>query len=603
MHLTAQPSHKRREKYKSATKADLIASMLKSAPTLSDDTTAAPLDSFKSPRDSLSPIDDCFEEASRRKGSEFPRDTSTFTCSSKCSGAWLPLDFTRSGKQQLIQKAGTQSQSQKAPHDAFLDVDANHAIATQAVSTPAHAACSPRSPLITRPHRPTDLKIDRSNGLTAIPTNDLRSLIRDGHTAGYETSTQVPRPKPKKPLSKSHSVTMGSNSSTLNGQSEADDASLNSGVRRPMRVLRKSSTNLFKRVDSKSPLPRPLTATSIIVTDRKPSDLPESPVDPYLEPAHKAREPIILHSDSTMTVDEKAADDISAAAKPSDDSDKENQSPRAKLKDNSEHNEDNHGTASALRASALSPTIPAPSPLPEDSPHKYGLKDRMETPEPEPVKQPPPPEPVELNKAQRRSSGLEIFNEAKSLQSAQSFLNGLSTSRRRAESMNRMTDSTWPTTTTTSRPVSRPGSRPTSTRPPSALHMNTATGSSAGGGGYNDIDGRKRGHNFKTNGFAYSRALNLTQLQCYRSHTRLLRSKNKAAPVECAVCHMDDDQEHWTCSWCALRMCRYCRKAFGEGGVKALRGRIREAEIGGCDGGLDGEGSDSEGEKKTGRRV
>ncbi|RMY00265.1 hypothetical protein D0867_11808 [Hortaea werneckii] len=368
-----------------------------------------------------------------------------------------------------------------------------------------------------------------------------------------------------------------------------------------MRVLRKSSTNLFKRVDSKSPLPRPLTATSIIVTDRKPSDLPESPVDPYLEPAHKAREPIILHSDSTMTVDEKAADDISAAAKPSDDSDKENQSPRAKLKDNSEHNDDSHGTASALRASALSPTIPAPSPLPEDSPHKYGLKDRMETPEPEPVKQPPPPEPVELNKAQRRSSGLEIFNEAKSLQSAQSFLNGLSTSRRRAESMNRMTDSTWPTTTT-SRPVSRPGSRPTSSRPPSAMHMNATAGGSAGGGGYNDIDGRKRGHNFKTNGFAYSRALNLTQLQCYRSHTRLLRSKNKAAPVECAVCHMDDDQEHWTCSWCALRMCRYCRKAFGEGGVKALRGRIREAEIGGCDGGLHGEGSDSEGEKTVGRR-
>lgn len=412
MHLMARPSLKRREKYKSATKADLIATMLRSTPTLHNDTTAAPLDSSNSPRDSLSPIDDCFEEENRRKGSEFPRDTSTFTCSSKCSEAWLPPHFTCSGKQQLIKEAGTQPQLQKAPapHDAFLDVDANHAIATQAVSTPAHAACSPRSPLITRPHRPTDLKIDRSNGLTAISADDLRSLISDGHTAGYETSTQVPRPKPKKPLSKSHSVTMGSNSSTLNGQSEADDASLNSGVRRPMRVLRKSSTNLFKRVDSKSPLPRPLTATSIIVTDRKPSDLPESPVDPYLEPAHKAREPVILHSDSTMTVNEKAADDLSASAKPSDDSDKENQSPRAKLKDHFEHNDDKHGTVSALRASALSPTIPAPSPLPEDSPHKYGLKDRMETPEPEPVKQPPPPEPVELNKAQRRSSGLEIFN-------------------------------------------------------------------------------------------------------------------------------------------------------------------------------------------------
>lgn len=161
--------------------------------------------------------------------------------------------------------------------------------------------------------------------------------------------------------------------------------------------------------------------------------------------------------------------------------------------------------------------------------------------------------------------------------------------------MNRTSDSTWPTTTT-SRPVSRPGSRPTSTHPSSAaLHMHS------GGNGYSDGDGRKRGHNFKSNGFAYSRALNLTQLQCYRGHTRLLRSKNKAAPVECAVCHMDDDQEHWTCSWCALRMCRYCRKAFGEGGVKALRGRIREAEMGGCDDEGDGEASDSSGEKVVGR--
>ncbi|KAI7527356.1 hypothetical protein KC317_g20885 [Hortaea werneckii] len=160
--------------------------------------------------------------------------------------------------------------------------------------------------------------------------------------------------------------------------------------------------------------------------------------------------------------------------------------------------------------------------------------------------------------------------------------------------MNRMTDSTWPSTST-SRPVSRPGSRPTSTRPPSALPPHSS------GNGYSEIDGRKRGHNFKSNGFAYSRALNLTQLKCYRSHTRLLRSKNKAAPVECAVCHMDDDQEHWTCSWCALRMCRYCRKAFGEGGVKALRARIREAELGSREDGEEGSESGAS-EKVVGRR-
>jgi hypothetical protein len=61
-------------------------------------------------------------------------------------------------------------------------------------------------------------------------------------------------------------------------------------------------------------------------------------------------------------------------------------------------------TLPTKRDSALSPSIPAPSPLPEDSPHKYGLKDRMDTPE--------VPEPEEINvvKARRRSSGLDIFN-------------------------------------------------------------------------------------------------------------------------------------------------------------------------------------------------
>ena len=61
-------------------------------------------------------------------------------------------------------------------------------------------------------------------------------------------------------------------------------------------------------------------------------------------------------------------------------------------------------TLPTKRDSALSPSIPAPSPLPEDSPHKYGLKDRTDTPE--------VPEPEEINvvKARRRSSGLDIFN-------------------------------------------------------------------------------------------------------------------------------------------------------------------------------------------------
>lgn len=44
---------------------------------------------------------------------------------------------------------------------------------------------------------------------------------------------------------------------------------------------------------------------------------------------------------------------------------------------------------------------------------------------------------------------------------------------------------------------------------------------------------------------------------------------------------MDDDHDHYSCSWCALRMCRYCRKSFAEKGITALRERIKCAEFGG----------------------
>lgn len=97
---------------------------------------------------------------------------------------------------------------------------------------------------------------------------------------------------------------------------------------------------------------------------------------------------------------------------------------------------------------------------------------------------------------------------------------------------------------------------------------------------YEDGEGRRKGHNFKSSGFAYSRPLTLAQLKCYRSHATLLQSRNKQAAVECAVCHSDDDSEHFSCSWCALRMCRRCRKDFAVRGLSALKERIKMAEMG-----------------------
>ncbi|CAK4033474.1 Hypothetical predicted protein [Lecanosticta acicola] len=162
--------------------------------------------------------------------------------------------------------------------------------------------------------------------------------------------------------------------------------------------------------------------------------------------------------------------------------------------------------------------------------------------------------------------------EARSLQTAQSFLNGLSTARRRAESASAMrpavdsSDSGYGTATIGP-------SRPSSARPPSTKPQAT----------FQEGEGRRKGHNFKSSGFAYSRPLTLAQMKCYRGHARLIPSRNKHAPVECAVCHIDDGAEHYSCSWCALRMCKYCRKDFAERGMAALRERVRKAELGGAE--------------------
>lgn len=95
-----------------------------------------------------------------------------------------------------------------------------------------------------------------------------------------------------------------------------------------------------------------------------------------------------------------------------------------------------------------------------------------------------------------------------------------------------------------------------------------------------DITNRNLGHPFKSSGYAYAPAMSLTQIKCYRSHNRLLPSRNKNAPVECAVCHADDENQHWSCGWCALRMCGGCRKVLEAAGVAGLRERVRAGEMG-----------------------
>ncbi len=45
---------------------------------------------------------------------------------------------------------------------------------------------------------------------------------------------------------------------------------------------------------------------------------------------------------------------------------------------------------------------------------------------------------------------------------------------------------------------------------------------------------------------------------CYHNHNSMLVSHNTHAPVACMVCHMDDREPRWRCTWCCLRICWRC---------------------------------------------
>lgn len=274
----------------------------------------------------------------------------------------------------------------------------------------------------------------KTNGLTTLAIPDLKQQISESDTAVCTAITQVARYKskrrPKTPID------MGNKPSSISGSPDIpDNSSTRSVVRNPVRILRKSSTNLFQRINSKSPLPPELTQCTAIQVSQQVSTSTldasnigndESPVDPFMDGNQTSSEPEVLpvHSESSVTITNENIRPLSATTAIRDSRAESRRESRlenhpAFVEDlNLEVVDDTlqHKQLPPLppppskRDSALSPTIPAPSPLPEDSPHKYGLKDRMDTPE--------VPEPEEINvvKARRRSSGLDIFNVSPTLE-------------------------------------------------------------------------------------------------------------------------------------------------------------------------------------------
>jgi len=298
--------------------------------------------------------------------------------------------------------------------------------------------------LLSRPTRPATISIDGTNGASTLPAYKLKQAIQETSFASAAPQTLdldlAPPPIPPRSPERGRprhrrspalqigdvDVTMGNHPShpdpAHDGASDqTDDRSasvLRNSRSKGTRVPRRSSINVFKRFDASSPHPTELTATVIEVPraatapnldgmvddddDETEDDEPER-IRARHAHRHSAPSPSVpMHpvSPSATLTEESAARPISASGTIT------GCQPGFHMQDSAEQDSPTH-----LRISALSPTLPAPSPIPEDSPHKYGLKDRMDTPE---AASPPPPD-IEIAKARRRSSGLAIFTVSSAL--------------------------------------------------------------------------------------------------------------------------------------------------------------------------------------------
>jgi hypothetical protein len=53
-------------------------------------------------------------------------------------------------------------------------------------------------------------------------------------------------------------------------------------------------------------------------------------------------------------------------------------------------------------------------------------------------------------------------------------------------------------------------------------------------------------------------AITNKHLSCYAHHSSYVWSKNECQPMACMVCHENDRERKWACTWCYLRVCLAC---------------------------------------------
>ena len=283
--------------------------------------------------------------------------------------------------------------------------------------------------LLSRSHRPSTISVDETNGASTLPAYELKQAIHETRLIN-DTLQPLDRTLPlilpergrtrhrRSPAQQIDLIaaTMGNLHShhDLTEDSafdHADDRSTPSVTRasrqKAARAQQRSSMNVFKRFDTRSPLPaeptRPMSevpraATAPNLDDMLDDDGTEDDERQRSRARHAHRHsapspsmPMHPASPTETLTEESAARPLSSSGTITD------RRGNADVED-----EDDEYSPKNMRISALSPTLPLPSPIPEDSPHKYGLPDRMDASSPS-------QRDAELAKARRRSSGLAIF--------------------------------------------------------------------------------------------------------------------------------------------------------------------------------------------------
>lgn len=399
-----------------------------------------------SPADSLSPCREDYihgekEEIPRSAGHDDNNSNTADTNSGPDEDDWFQSEPASAG---LTHEAGTPSaqttSQQEAAHRHVPSLPKHSTLPATASHTSLPGACEPRC-LLSRAHRPGTISVDETSGSSTLPAYELKQAIREASSSRQTPQTSPCTPPPSSPERgrrrhrRSPALLHGSSDDGMgNSQSHhhltdhgvlEDDRSAHSVLRasqlKAARLPRRSSMNVFKRLDSKSPLPTELSATVIevsraatapnldgMVDDDETEDGEQERSRARHAHCHSAPSPSMpmQTASSTVTLTEESA------ARPLSASDTITDRRTNTQTDDYVDEDEEEESPSHLRVSALSPTLPAPSPIPEDSPHKYGLKDRMDTPE---GNSPPPPQGTELANARRRSSGFAIFNVSSSM--------------------------------------------------------------------------------------------------------------------------------------------------------------------------------------------